>query len=111
MSDEVLVSLMEAQLKKASNIVRDMARMTGVGYAIWPTARAIMEQFHVDRVDLAEYLASCEVKESWSMLGGISRYLVESNDPDEQIASVTVSVHQDVMTIEVVTLKIKEVRK
>jgi hypothetical protein len=100
-----VVELMQAQLKQASNIVRDMARRFGVSYAIWPHVRETMERCQIDRIEVAEYLARCVVREVWTMLG-VTRFRVESSDPADRIASVTVSVHGDIMTIEVMGLRI-----
>ncbi len=107
MADQKVASLMEAQLKRHANVVRDMARQLGVNYAPWPLVRETMEKCQIDTIDLADFLANSVVVEVWNLLG-VTRFRVESADPAERISSVTVSVHQDSTTIEVVTLSIKE---
>jgi hypothetical protein len=107
MADGKVELLMQAQLKKERNTVRDMARRLYVNYALWEPVRETMEKCQIDTIDLAEFLANSVVVEFWNLLG-LSRYRVESNDSAERIASVTVSMHQDSMTIEVVALRIKE---
>jgi hypothetical protein len=63
-----------------------------------------MELNQIDRVELAEYLIRGEIREAWTMLG-VRRYRVESDEPGEQIASVTVAVHGEIMTIEIMGLR------
>jgi len=101
------VYLMQAQLNKASGEVRNLARRFGVNYALWPLVRDTMERRQLDIIELAEFLAKGEVRETWDLFG-IMRHRVESDDPADRIAGVTLSVHQDIVTIEIISLRIKE---
>jgi hypothetical protein len=105
---EGITKLTAAQLKKASIEVRDLARRLGVNFVTWDQVRELMETSQLDLVELSDFLANSVVREKWVMLG-VMRYRVESEDAAERIASATVSVHADVMTIEVVALKLKGV--
>lgn len=98
---------MQAQLKKARNEVREMARRLGVDYVIWDHVREMMTNNRLDRVELAEFLAHCVVEKSWIMLG-LVRYRVVSADPNERIAGATISLHREILTIEVMSLQIEE---
>ena len=109
MADGEVVNLMQAQLNKASNAVRDMARRIGTNYVLWEQPKELMRKHQIDRIDLADYLVRCDVKETWTVLG-VKRYRVEADEADERIRSVILSVHQEVVTIEVVSLTLAEVK-
>ena len=109
MSNDEIESLMQAQLKRDRYAVRDMARRLGVNYA----AAAVQEKMTMaglDIVEVAEFLARSVLKETFAMFGAV-RHRVEPEapaDPDELIASATVCLHMDSMTIEIIAMRMKE---
>ena len=107
MSDSEVIDLRKAQLVRATNVVQSAARRDGVGYALWPEVQDLVTAGKVDRVEIADALERCVVVETGTRLG-CPRYRVEVSDPDCSIETAVVSVHEDRLVIEVVTLKLKE---
>lgn len=99
-----VVNLMQAQLKRATNAVNEMARSFGVAYALWPAVADVIDEGKIDRVEIADFLERCVVAETWSKLG-LRRYRVEAEAKDCPIESAVVCLHRDRLTIEVIALK------
>jgi hypothetical protein len=100
-------SLIEAQCRVATNEVREVSRRIGVNWAIWSGAGSVLADAGLDRIELAEWLSGCEVKEI-SRIFGVQRYYVEADAPEVPLESSIVIIHPDLVTIEVLTLKAKE---
>ena len=98
-----VVSMIQAQVKRNPDVIRDLARRAGVRYAIWAEVKTIMRDHQIDRVELAEFLAKGEIRDAWVM-SGVTRYRIGSEDPDLRITSATVAIHNEVVTIEVIAL-------
>jgi len=107
MADGDVVSLMQAQLRQATNEVRDVARLLGINWAIWDEPDGLLKRHKIDRVELAEWLSECHVRET-SFAFGIKRFYVEAGESDVPIRSAIVAIHHEVVTVEVMTIKLEK---
>ncbi len=107
MADGEVESLIAAQQKRYTAVVNTMARRLGVSYRRWPGVTETMQLCQIDGIELSAFLAEAVVVETTRVFD-VMRYRLESTDHAERIASVTVSVWLDIVTIEVISLRIKE---
>ncbi|HVZ27739.1 MAG TPA: hypothetical protein VG798_03705 [Rhizomicrobium sp.] len=109
MANPEVVDLMQAQLKRDRYVIRDAARQLGTNIAATPDVRTLMADRGIDKVECGDFLANSIVVEIFPMLGVI-RHRVEKEDPDDddRIVSMTVFLHTDSMTIEMISFRTKE---
>lgn len=107
MSDGEVTSLMEAQRRRAQQLVQETARRSGIRYATWPEVQDLMRARGIDRVEVANALDGGTVTKTWNALG-VTRFRVEAPAYSDPIIAITVSVHAEFLTIEVIDLELKE---
>lgn len=106
MADSDPISLTKAQLRHETDVVRNAARRLGMNWAIWDHVGAIMAANGIDRIELADWLANCQVSDV-ERIFGVNRYRVEGIVPDSGLVGATVMIHSDVGMVEVVAIDVE----
>ena len=107
MAERDVVVLTKYQLSRATDTVRNMARRLGVNYAIWPHVREIMDGTKIDPIDVADWLARANVQDVLEMVG-FTRYRLVPDEQNDEITGMTVAIHDEHLTIEIMALRVKE---